>query len=562
MNDTDFDAIVIGSGITGGWAAKELTEGGLKVLMIERGRNVVHGQDYITEFKEPWEVPFRGEGDRNLRKHAYPVQSLGPMSEFSRHFWVKDTEEPYKSAEDRPYKWLRGYQLGGRSLTWGRQSLRLGEADFLANKRDGHGVDWPIRYADISPWYDQVEEFIGISGQTEGVSSVPDGIFTPPMPLNCVETHLREVIAKKFPGRVLTTGRTANLTEKKQERGLCQLRDQCERGCSWGGYFSTQSSTLPAAEKTGLLTVMTDTRVVNINYDPDSKRATGVNVINEKTRDKNSYNARTIFLCASTFNSIQLLLQSNSEHFPNGLANSSGVLGHYIMDHIFGPSAIAIMPGFDNQVEKGRRPTYQLVLPFRNREGDTDDVDFIRSYILATGAMRLGWSRGDTNPGFGAEFKDKLSGPGPWVVVMLTMGEVLPYKNNFVELDHASPDRLGFPQLKIHVAYGENEKKMALDSAQQARTMLTAAGANIISESSELDVPGTAIHEMGGARMGRDASSSVLNAYNQCHDVPNLFVTDGAAMSSSGAQNPSLTYMALTARACNYAIEELKTGML
>ena len=560
--NSEFDAIVVGSGISGGWAAKELTEGGLTVLMIERGRNVERGKDYVTEGKNPWELPFRGFGDQKEFAKDYPVQSRGPMNEYNQHFWVKDSESPYGMDDDKPFNWFRGYQLGGRSLTWGRQSLRRSPQDFEANKKDGHGVDWPIRYEDIAPWYDYVEEFIGVSGRAEGAEQIPDGRFQPAMPLNCVEEHLKKSLVENFPGRVMTVGRTANLTQALPGRSPCLFRHNCSRGCSWGGYFSTQSSTLPAAQATGRLTTMTGQRVIRINYDEATKRASGVVVKDENTGDEKTVSSKIVFLCSSTFNTLQLLLNSKSAVFPNGLANTSGVLGKSIMDHTFAAGAMGMVPGFEDKKTSGRRPTYSIIFPFRNTAIDETKVPFLRSYMLAINAVQTGWDRGAIMPGVGASFKDDLSKPGPWMASIFMVGEVLPDKRNFVELDYNNLDPLGQPQLKINFQYRENEKLMAKDAAEQCSELLLASGGHKTGGSDQLLTPGSSIHEMGGAPMGRDPSTSILNAYNQCHDVQNVFITDGAAMSSSSSQNPSLTYMALTARAAKYAVEMVKGGKI
>jgi choline dehydrogenase-like flavoprotein len=560
---TTFDAIVIGSGITGGWAAKALTEGGLKVLLVERGRNIEHQSGYKTEMRAPWEMPFHGRGNANLWNQRYPIQkNNNHMDEWTQDYWVDDIDNPYQSVRSPGFHWYRGYHLGGRSLMWGRQCYRWSDIDLSANARDGHGTDWPIRYADIAPWYDHVEKFIGVSGASEGLEQLPDGQFLPAMALNYVEAHVREAIKKQFPERRLTIGRVANLTEAKPEQGRaqCQNRSICSRGCSFGAYFSTQSSTLPAAQATGNLTLLTDSLVESINYDASRRRAEGVNVFDKRTRTRTRYSARTVFLCAGAFNSVALLLRSASDAFPNGLANSSGVLGRYIMDHATTLGAVAVMPGFDSHYYYGNRPTGVVIPRFKNLSNESDP--FARGYSFQGGAYRAGWTRGLRQPGLGKNFKDSLRGPGDWKFVLTTFGECLPRKDNRLSLDPVKTDADGAPQLRIEFSFGENESKLLADAKKEAAAMITAAGGKVLAGS---DVPhpgGSAIHEMGGARMGHDARTSVLNRFNQAHDVPNLFVTDGAAMASSACQNPSLTYMALTARAANHALELLRSNIL
>lgn len=558
-----FDAIVVGSGITGGWAAKELTERGLKVLMIERGRNVEHRKDYTTEMLPPWKLPFHGRGNADLWRQRYSVQRLsGHLDEWNEHFWVDDADNPYRSPSAPAFRWYRGYQLGGRSLIWGRQSYRWSDYDFSANSRDGHGTDWPIRYADLAPWYDRVEEFIGVSGSAEGLPQLPDGRFQPAMPLNVVEAHVREAIAASFPERRLTIGRAANLTEAKPEQGraACQYRSICSRGCTFGAYFSTQSATLPAALATGNLTVLTDSLVEGVNVDATTGRATGVRVLDTRSRQRSEHTAKLVFLCAGSFNSVAVLLRSASEALPNGLANSSGVLGHYIMDHANTLGVAALMPGFEKHTYYGNRPTGIVIPRFRNL--DSASEPFVRGYSFQGGAYRAGWTRGLRTPGLGTAFKEGLRGPGAWKFVLTTFAECLPRKDNHLSLDHSRTDANGAPQLRIEFSFGDNEHKLLADAKKEAGAMLTAAGGKVLFGSDEPNPGGSAIHEMGGARMGRDPRTSVLNHVNQAHDVPNLFVTDGAAMASSACQNPSLTYMALTARAANAAADMLQSGVL
>lgn len=558
----NFDAIVVGSGITGGLAAKELTEAGLKVLMIERGRNIRHQQDYTTEMKTPWEMPFRGLGDQEMYAREHAVQMLNRhFTEYTQNHFVNDAQNPYSKTEGTDFNWFRSYQLGGRSLTWGRQSYRWSDYDFEANKRDGHGTDWPIRYADLAPWYDKVEEFIGVSGAKEGLKQLPDGRFQPPMALNPVEQHVREVMQANWPERRLTIGRTANLTEGKGERGQCQNRSICARGCSYGAYFSTQSSTLPAAMATGRLTVITDAVVEKLDYDPKTRRITGVRYLDRNTKERKTATARMVFLNAGAFNSVHVLLNSASEAMPNGLANSSGVLGTHIMDHANTLSAIALMPGFEDRTTTGNRPTGVVVARYRNM--DTMDGDgHTRGYSFQGGALQSTWTAGKRDPGIGTEYKQKLQKPGMWRMVLVGFADCVPRATNRLTLDPKAVDADGIPQLNIAFAFGKEERAALAQAKADAAEMLTKAGGQVIMGFDQPGAGGTAIHEMGGARMGHDPATSVLNKWSQAHDIANLFVTDGAQMSSSACQNPSLTYMALTARAADAAASMLREGKI
>ncbi len=552
----EFDAIVVGSGITGGFAAKELTEKGLKTVLIERGRNVEHSTDYVTEHKARWEFEFRGAGDRKKRMAEYPVQSRsGPVQEDNVHWFVKDTEHPY--VEVKPFTWVRGYHLGGRSLTWGRHCYRWSDLDFEANQRDGVAVDWPIRYGDIAPWYDYVDDWVGIEGEALGLSQLPDSKFLPPMPLNVGERVVREAVEKSFPGRNVTIGRTAILTQPHRGRAACHYCGPCARGCSAGAYFSSQSSTLPAARATGNLTIRTNSIVHSVVYDPEAGRAVGVRVIDAQTLEQTEYRARVIFLCASALGSTQILLNSTSSSFPNGLANSSGTLGHYLMDHHFEVGARGEIPGLLDRYYRGNRPTGIYIPRFQNLDRRTRRSDFIRGYGYQGDARRDGWNR--DSQGFGTALKKELREPGPWIMSINAFGEMLPRYENFVELDNEKKDKWGIPLLRIDCALGENEFAMRKDMMTSAVEMLEAAGCKNIRPYERSDFsPGLGIHEMGTARMGRDPKSSVLNEWNQAHDVKNLYVTDGACMTSSACQNPSYTYMALTARAADHAVQELK----
>ena len=553
-----FDAIVIGSGITGGWAAKELTEKGLTVLMLERGRMVEHGKDYIWEHRPSWELPFRGKPLRELYKKDYFVQSrFFTFDETSRPFYNNDRLNPYIH-DPQQFNWIRADVVGGRSLLWGRQCYRWSDLDFAANKRDGHGNDWPIRYQDLAPWYSHVEEFAGISGQAEGLPQLPDSDFLPPMEMNVAERHVKARLEAAFPGRIMTIGRTATLTRPHKGRGACHYCGPCDRGCSVGAYFSTQSATLPAARRTGRLSLKADSVVESIDYDPASRRASAVRVVDTKTRARTAYTSRLVFLCASAVASAQILLNSRSDAFPQGLANSSGVLGRYLMDHTIAVGAQGIFPGLhEDKVAFGQRPNGTYIPRFRNLDGQDEDADFLRGYGYQGQAMRPGWQeRARQVPGFGAGFKQALRQPGPWRMLLGGFGECLPYKDNRMSLHPRQKDRFGIPQVRFAFSHRQNEKKMRQDIMAQAAAMLKASGAVQVQTFNQESVGGDAIHEMGTARMGRDPKDSVLNGWCQAHDVPNLFVTDGACMASSSCVNPSLTYMALTARAADYAARQ------
>ena len=556
-----YDAIVIGSGMTGGWAAKELTEKGLKTLVLEAGRPIVPEEDYV-EHVPPWEMRYRGLGDRNRQLKDQPIQRLCyACDEWSAKFFVSDTENPYTQAAGKPFRWIRGRQVGGRSILWARQSYRWSDLDFAANLREGIAVDWPIRYADLAPWYDHVEEFAGISGEALGLPQLPDSRFLPPMELNCAEKVVRDAIAKHFAGeRVLTIGRAAILTQDHNGRSACHYCGPCERGCITRSYFSSVNATLPAAEKTGRMTLRPYSVVHSISFDPKTRKATGVRVIDAKTRASLEFRGRIILLCASALESVRILFNSSTTEFPNGLANSSGELGHNLMDHIKGGGATGTIPGNEDRIQFGRRPNGIYVPRFRNVK--TSHASFLRGYGFQGGGSRDGWDRGITQTGFGAEFKKSLRQPGPWQFEFYGFGECLANHNNFVELDKEKVDAWGIPVLKINCEWGKNEIALRKDMSDSAVEMLTAAGARDIEPFIEDNPPGFAIHEMGTARMGSDPKTSVLNAHNQAHDVKNLFITDGAAMTSSSCVNPSLTYMALTARACDYAVAEMKRGNL
>lgn len=566
MADPQFDAIVIGSGMSGGWAAKEFAEKGMKTLVLERGKDTQAGIDYAGENLAPWDMKFRERVHPDEVKTNWSIQSdCYAFRESTKHFFAKDSENPYSVEEGTSFAFIRGDQVGGRSLMWARQSYRWSDMDFRANKKDGHGVDWPIRYDDLKPWYDYVEEFAGISGSVEGLPQLPDGVFQPAMELNCVEKEIKKGLEAAFPERNLIIGRAAHLTQPTQTqlalgRGSCQFRNQCQRGCSFGAFFSSVAATLPAARNTGNMTLKSDTMVDSLIYDEESGKATGVRTINRKTGGRAEYTARVIFLCASTLGTLQILLNSTSERFQNGFANGSGALGRGIMDHHHRAGASGQFPGFLDKYVTGRRPNGIYIPRFRNL-GETDQ-DFLRGYGFQGTAQRASWESTSNAPGFGAAFKESLRTPAAWSFGVTGFGEMLPHEDNRVTLHPTKVDPQGIPQIHINAKLRDNEVKMRLDMARTAKEMLEAGGCiNVESYVRETKI-GLGIHEMGGARMGRDPNTSVLNAHNQCHEVNNVFVTDGAAMASSACQNPSLTYMALTARAVDYAVEQMKANRI
>lgn len=552
-----FDAIVIGSGMSGGWAAKELCEHGLKTLVLERGRNVEHIKDYITATKKPWEFEHAGELSADVKKANPIVGKCYAFDETTQHFFVKDNEHPY--IQTKPFDWIRGYQVGGKSLLWARWVQRWSDLDFEANAKQGIAIDWPIRYKDIAPWYSYVEKFAGISGNRDGIPQVPDGEFQPPMEMNCIEKHLKQSIESNYPGRNLIISRTANLSRGLKERGPCQYRDLCSRGCPYGGYFSSNSATLPAARATGNLTLMPFSVVQSIIYDEDKQRAKGVRVVNAETGDATEYFAKIIFVNGGTVNTTMILLNSTSRRFPNGLGNDSGVLGHYLMDHNYRGRVGGEYEGYQDQYYFGRRPNGVYVPRFRN-VGNDKQSKFLRGYAYAAGGSR---GRGNVHgESIGADFKEALTEPGPWHMWMTGMGEHLPYFENKISLSKSEKDKWGVPLADIDCEYKENEIKMTEDILNSGAEMLEKAGFKNIQMSDSKQAPGLSIHEMGTARMGREQKSSVLNAHNQVWGAPNVFVSDGACMTSNACQNPSLTYMAMTARAANFAVEELKKGNL
>ncbi len=557
-----YDAIVVGSGISGGWAAKELTEKGLKVLMLERGRDIKHVIDYKTATTPPWDFEHRGRPTTMAREQYWAVMRTGyAANEETRYLFENDEENPYK--ETRRFDWIRGYHVGGRSLMWGRQSYRWNEADFEANAKEGLGTDWPIRYKDVAPWYDYVEKFAGISGSREGLDVLPDGQFLPPMQLNCVETKIKGDVESKFAGRKIIIGRVAHLTQPQPfhtelGRAACQFRNMCSRGCPYGAYFSTQSATLPAATKTGNLTLLPDSIVSEVIFDDKAGKATGVRVINQNDPgDIKEYYAKVIFLNASSIPSTTILMKSKSGRHPNGLGNESDQLGRNIMDHHLDAGASGTVEGFEDKYYFGRRANGIYVPRYRN--WGNDKRDYVRGFGYQGGGSRQSWSRGGGQPGFGADFKAQISQPGEWNMGMGGFGEMIPNPDNRFTLSTTENDKWGMPLVIFDAAYGDNEKKMRVDMMNDAAEMLEAAGVkNVNSFNNEAKSPGIGIHEMGMARMGTDPKNSVLNKHNQVWGAENVYVTDGAFMVSSSCVNPSLTYMAMTARAADHAVSELK----
>jgi choline dehydrogenase-like flavoprotein len=556
-----YDAIVIGSGITGGWAAKELTERGMRTLVLEAGRSIDPETDY-TMLKQPYELHFRGRRDRAKQAIERPIQrTCYACDEWSEQFFVRDDLNPYTTGDGKPFSWIRSRQVGGRSLVWGRHVYRWSDLDFEANARDGFGVDWPIRYADLAPWYDHVERFIGVCGRAEGLSQLPDGQFLPPVDMTCVEEQVRGALMSHYGGeRVMTNGRCAVLTQDHNGRKACHFCGTCERGCTTHSYFSSLASTLPAAEATGRMTLRPHSVVHSVIYDPSTGRASGVRVIDGESHEELEFRARLVFMCASALESVRILLNSSTERWPDGLCNSSGQLGRNLMDHTMGGGARGEMPGMTDKWVYGRRP-HGIYLP-RFRNVTEQHPDFLRGYAYQGGATRAGWGRGNDMPGFGADFKHALRTPGPWRMNLYGFGECLPRESNYITLDPEQVDAWGIPALQIHCEWSDNERAALRDMTVQAGEMLEAAGAADVEMYTEDNPPGLTIHEMGTARMGREADTSVLNGWNQSWDVPNLFITDGACMASSANQNPSLTYMALTARAVDHAVELVGKGEL
>jgi choline dehydrogenase-like flavoprotein len=555
MAENNFDAIVVGSGISGGWAAKELCEKGLKVLLLERGAPHEHIKDYKNASKELWEFPHRGKTTEQQKKD-YPVIHRGwAAAEQVMDAWVNEKDAPY--TEVKPFTWWRSYRFGGRSVLWGRHSYRWSQMDFEANAKDGIAIPWPVNYSEIAPWYDYVEKFAGISGSIEGIPNLPDGQFLPAVPLNFVEKDVAAKIKEKFKGqRHLINSRVANITVPHNERPGCQFRNRCWEGCMFGGYFSTQSSTYPAALKTGNLTVRPFSLVTQVLYDKDKKKATGVEVLDTEDNKTYQFNSKIVFLCASALNSAWILMRSANNVWADGLGSSSGELGHNIMDHHYNLGASGTIEGYEDKYYYGRRPAGFYIPRFANI--GTDKRDYLRGFGYQGAASRSGWSREIAELNIGADLKEALTEPGPWQMGATGFGEILPYHENKITLDKNKKDKWGLPVLSMDAELKENEMKMRKDIKDEIVAMLEAGGAKNITTYDSGHAMGHGIHEMGTARMGSDAKTSILNKWNQVWDAPNVFVTDGAFMTSSACQNPSLTYMAFTARAANYAVEQLK----
>ncbi len=565
-NKTDsntYDAIVIGSGISGGWAAKELCEQGLKTIVLERGRDVQHIKDYPTAFSNPWDMPHRGHETRKTKEENPVVSRCYAFDESTEQFFVKDTEQPY--IQEKPYDWIRGYQVGGKSLIWARQTQRWSPFEFQKPNRDGYGLEWPIGYNDISKWYDHVESFVGISGNYDGLDTLPDGDFLPPWEMNKVEQEIQKSIMSAYDDRQVIIGRCAHLTEPKavhleQGRGKCQARDLCYRGCPYGAYFSSNASTLPTAKKTGNLTLATNAVVKSIIYDDKKKKATGVKVIDRLTKEIRIYYARIIFVNAATENTNIILLNSKSERFPNGLGNDNGLLGKYIAFHNYRGSLTATRPGNLDSYYYGRRPTSIMMPNFKNVYSKNEE--FLGGYMTFYTAARKNWNRKVEGPQIGADYKSALMRPGEWSIYMMMQGETIPKITNQLRISSARKDDWGVPLLIADVAYDDNDEQVLQDFFKEGEAMLSVAGCENIKRHDSHQAPGLDIHVMGGVRMGKDPQTSLLNKWNQLHSCPNVFVTDGACMTSTGVQNPSLTYMALTARAAQYASNQLKDGLL
>jgi len=559
MSENVYDAIVIGSGISGGWAAKELCEKGLKVLMLERGENIEHVKDYVNATKHPWEIPHRGLNTQEMIKD-YPVLNRDyTLNETNYKWWANEKDCPYE--EKKPFNWFRGYHVGGRSLMWGRQSYRWSDLDFEANAKDGFGVDWPIRYKDIEKWYDYAETFAGISGSLEGLPQLPDGKFMPPMEMNIVEKDVAARIKKNYNNeRTMIIGRTANITQPHNGRANCQYRNKCWLGCPFGAYFSTQSATLPAAQKTGNLTVRPWSIVTRILYDKNTKKATGVEIIDAENNKTYEYKSKIVFVNASALNSAWVLMNSATDVWEGGLGSSSGQLGHNVMDHHFKLGASGIMEGYDDKYIYGRRANGIYIPRFQNI--GKDKRDYLRGYGYQGGGGRESHLNNIAEASIGAELKEAMSEPGNWTMGIMAFGEILPYHENKMILNKDKKDKWGLPTIELDCEIKDNEQKMRKDMMSEAEAMLTGAGVKKVHTYDAGYTFGAGIHEMGTARMGKDPKTSVLNGNNQVWDAPNVFVTDGACMTSAACVNPSLTYMALTARAADFAVSELKKGNL
>jgi choline dehydrogenase-like flavoprotein len=557
-----YDAIVIGSGISGGWAAKELCEHGLKTLVLERGRNIVHNKDYPTATLNPWEFPHRGRMTQEFLKENPLISKAAGFEESTAHFFIQDKDHPY--VQEKPFDWIRGYQVGGKSLTWGRACQRWSPFEFNSPERLGYGMNWPIGYEDVAPWYSHVEQFIGVCGNKDGVESMPDGEFIPPFELNCVEAHMKKSIAENF-NRHMVQARWAHLTQPtdvhlQQGRGKCQARNLCMRGCPFGGYFSSVSSTLPWAEKTGNLTIRPHSVVHSIIYDDKKEKATGVRIIDANTKEVIDYHARIVFVNASALNSVLVLLNSTSTRFPNGLGNDSGLLGKYVGFHNYRAGLGATIDGFEDKYYFGRNPTEPIIANYRNLK--KQDTDYVGGFTTFTGAHRASGKQSDMETLCGADLKTAAQTPGEWNLYMYMQGETIPKEKNHVRLSSTEKDQWGMPLLITSVDYDENDDKMVKDFLEQSEEMMTKAGCKNIQTRDSHQAPGLDIHEMGGCRMGNDPKTSLLNKWNQLHHCKNVFVTDGACMTSTGNQSPSILYMTLTARAANYAVAEMKKGNL
>ena len=562
--ENSFDAIVIGSGISGGWAAKELCDQGLKTLVLERGRDVKHIKDYPTMTKNPWDFDYRGRMPRDFHEENPLIAKAAGFGEDTAHFFIKDKDHPY--IQKRPFDWIRGYQVGGKSLIWGRACQRWSYYEFKAPKKYGYGIEWPIAYKDIAPWYSYVEKFIGVCGNTDGIVAMPDGEFLPAYEFNCVEQHMKETLLENFPGRYMVQGRWAHLSEPKeihleQGRGKCQCRNLCMRGCPFGGYFSSNTSTLPWAEKTGNLTVMPFSVVHSILYDESTGKASGVKIIDTNTKQEIIYKARIIFVNASALNSNLILLNSKSKRFPNGLGNDQDLLGRYISFHNYRAGAGGEIEGFKDKYFYGKNPTESIIANYRNLE--EQDTDFVGGYTIFTGAYRNRTEEvPNDSPQLGADFKHALSKPGSWRIYMYMQGETIPKASNRVYLSPDKKDDCGIPLLVTDVGYDDNDEKMVKDFIVESRKMLLKMGCKDLYSYDSNQAPGLDIHGMGGVRMGKDPNTSLLNEFNQLHTCKNVFVTDGACMTSTGNQSPSILYMSLTARAATYAAEQFKKGIL
>jgi len=563
QNQNTYDAIVIGSGISGGWAAKELCEKGLKTLVLERGRNIVHNKDYPTATLNPWELKHRGRLTQEFLQENPLISKSAGIGEDNLHFFIKDKDHPY--VQEKPFDWIRGYQVGGKSIIWGRATQRWSEYEFTAPKRYGYGIEWPIGYKDVDPWYTHVEQFIGVCGNKDGIEAMPDGDFLPPFDLNCVESHVQQKIKENFSDRHLVQARWAHLTQPKeihlqQGRGKCQARNLCMRGCPFGGYFSSVSSTLPWAEKTGNLTIRPHSVVHSVIYDEQKGKATGVRVIDANTKEVIEYFAKIIFLNASALNSNLILLNSKSNRFPNGLGNDSGLLGKYTAFHNYRASVNGSLEGFEDKYYRGRNPTEPIIANYRNLK--KQDTDYVGGFTTFMGAYRGSWYDKGMNAAVGEDIKKAAATPGGWRVYMYMQGETIPKETNHVRLSDTEKDQWGIPLLVTSVGYDENDEKMIKDFLTESKAMLEAAGCKDVQQYDTHQPPGLDIHEMGGCRMGKDPKTSMLNEWNQLHACKNVFVTDGACMTSTGNQSPSILYMALTARAANYAVEELRKSQL